>query len=119
MKIKSTTRIGSMILTFPQLEDVFELHDVEIDDEVISMSVKGVCRAFGLDIDEVLGDLRAALSDSAGEGWLVGEDDDFEEEDDESYSEDESSYDEEAEEPEEEDYDLDEDLDGEEDDYMD
>jgi hypothetical protein len=96
MKIKNTTRIESMILVFPQLEDVFELHDVDLDDDVISMSIKQVCRHYELDIDDIMGDLRAALSDSAGEGWLVGEpgedydDDSFDDDDDYSSSEDES-----------------------------
>ena len=118
MKIKSTTRISAMIRTFPQLEDVFELHDVEIDDDVASMSVKGVCREFGLDIDEIMGDLRAALSDSAGDGWLVGEsEDDYDDDDDDdSFDED---YDDSADEPEEDDYVLDDDMDDESDEEWD
>lgn len=103
MKIKSTTRISAMLRMFPQLEDVFELHDVEVDDDVALMSVKEVCREFGLDVDDIMGDLRAALSDSAGEGWLVGEsEDDY---DDDSFDDDED-YEDSADEPEEDDYGL-------------
>lgn len=97
MKIKSTTRIDAMLRMYPHLEDVFELHDVEVDDDVSVMSVKGVCREFGLDLDEIMGDLSAALSDSAGDGWLVGESDDDDEVDDDYDDDSEEEFDEEDE----------------------
>jgi hypothetical protein len=110
MKIKNTTRVESMIRVFPQLEDVFELHDVELDDDVTSMSVKQVCRHYDLDIDDIMGDLRAALSDSAGEGWLVGEsDDDY---DDDSFDDD-DDYSSSGDEPKEEEYGINDDMDDE------
>ena len=108
MKIKNTTRIESMIVVFPQLEDVFELHDVDLDDDVISMSIKQVCRHYELDIDDIMGDLRAALSDSAGEGWLVGESD--EDYDDDSFDDDDEDYSSSEHESEEEDYVIDDNI---------
>lgn len=89
MKIKPTTRISAMLRVYPQLEDVFEAHDVEVDDDVMSMSIRRLCSEYGLDADDILGDLRAALRDSADDGWMVGEDElDEEEEEDEDEEED-------------------------------
>jgi len=96
MKIKATTRINAMLRMYPQLEDVFELNDVDVD-RVSDRSVKAVCFEYELDLDEVLGDLRSALRDSAGEGWLVADEeleDAYDEDDEDDEDEDEDEFEE-------------------------
>lgn len=89
MRVKATTRVRSMVRTYPQLEDVLGWHDIEVDDDVLAMTIAEVCDEFGLDLDEVLEDIQASLRDSAGEGWpVVRDEDDEDEADDDSEFED-------------------------------
>lgn len=90
MRIKPSTRVHSMLRVHPQLEEVLEDHDVDAD-EVSALSLREVCAEYGLDLDEVIDDLKASLRDSPTEGWL-GVDEEEEEEDSDDY------YDEEDEE---------------------
>ncbi|MEL6341778.1 MAG: hypothetical protein AAFV53_01500 [Myxococcota bacterium] len=88
MRIKAGTRVRKMLRAYPQLEDVLGWHDIEVDDDVQSMSLRKVCLELGLDLDELLDDIQASLRDSAGDGWPVDEDLD----DDEGDDDDEDDY---------------------------
>lgn len=101
MRIKPSTKIHAMLRIHPQLEEVLEDHDLDVD-EVSSKSIRQACSEADLDIDEVLEDLKASLRDSATEGWLsveeVEEEDDSEddyedEEEDDYYDEDDTAVD--------------------------
>ena len=115
MRVKATTRVRSMVRTYPQLEDVLGWHDIEVDDDILAMSIVEVCDEFGLDLDEVLEDIQAALRDSAGEAWPVERDEDDEDDDSDSEYEELEREREAASPPEEDDVDLDDDDDEEED----
>ena len=86
MRIKPSTKVHSMLRIHPQLEEVLEDHDLDVD-EVSSMSVRQACVENELELDEVLEDLRASLRDSATEGWLSVEQDD-----DDEYDSDDDDY---------------------------
>ncbi|MFT5685295.1 MAG: hypothetical protein ACI8RZ_006245 [Myxococcota bacterium] len=91
MRIKPSTKIQAMLRIHPQLEEVLEDHDLDLE-EISAMSIRKACGTADLDVEEVLEDLKASLRDSATEGWLVGDDDsaadgdsedDYEDEDEE------------------------------------
>ena len=90
MRIKPSTKIHAMLRVYPQLEEVLEEHDIDAD-ESSEMSIRKACGALQLDIDEVLGDIKSSLRDSATEGWLDVEESDLDESDEE-YSEDDDYY---------------------------
>lgn len=100
MRIKPSTKIHAMLRIHPQLEEVLEDHDLDVD-EISSKSIRHACNEADLDIDEVLEDLKASLRDSATEGWLSVEDveedddseDDYEDEEDDYYDEDDTAVD--------------------------
>jgi hypothetical protein len=94
MRIKPSTKINAMLRIHPQLEEVLEDHDLDID-EVGTLSLRQACAEFELDVDEVLEDIEASLRDSATEGWLDVEDPDTADEDSDSEDDD---YEEEEEE---------------------
>ena len=89
MRIKPSTKVHSMLRIHPQLEEVLEDHDLDVD-EISQMSVRQACVENELELDEVLEDLRASLRDSATEGWLDVEQE--EDESDEDYESDEDDY---------------------------
>ena len=89
MRIKPSTKVHSMLRIHPQLEEVLEDHDLDVD-EISQMSVRQACAENELELDEVLEDLRASLRDSATEGWLDVEQE--EDESDEDYESDEDDY---------------------------
>lgn len=89
MRIKPSTKVHSMLRVHPQLEEVLEDHDLDVD-EISQMSVRQACVENELELDEVLEDLRASLRDSATEGWLDVEQE--EDESDDDYESDEDDY---------------------------
>ena len=97
MRIKPSTRIHAMLRIHPQLEEVLEDHDLDVD-AISSKSIRQACGDADLEVEIVLEDLKASLRDSATEGWLSVEEDD--EGDYEDYEDD---YEDDEEEDEEED----------------
>ena len=93
MRIKPSTKIHSMLRIYPQLEEVLEDHDINVDD-VGTLSVRRACLEYELDVDDVVGDLKASLRDSATEGWLDVEDDAVSEDSDDDYDEEDDYYEE-------------------------
>jgi hypothetical protein len=89
MRIKPSTKVHSILRIHPQLEEVLEDHDLDVD-EISQMSIRQACGENDLELDEVLEDLKASLRDSATEGWLdvVQEED----ESDDDYESDEDDY---------------------------
>ncbi len=87
MRIKPSTRIHAMLRIHPQLEEVLEDHDLDVD-AINSKSIRQACSEADLDVDEVLEDLKASLRDSATEGWLSVEEDD----DSDDYDDDDDDY---------------------------
>ena len=89
MRIKPSTKVHSILRIHPQLEEVLEDHDLDVD-EISQMSIRQACEEFELELDEVLADLKASLRDSATEGWLDVEQE--EDESDDDYDSDEDDY---------------------------
>ncbi len=93
MRIKPSTRIHAMLRIHPQLEEVLEDHDLDVD-AISSKSIRQACGDAELEVEVVLEDLKASLRDSATEGWLSVEDDegDYDDEDDDYEEEEEDDY---------------------------
>jgi hypothetical protein len=98
MRIKPSTRIHAMLRIHPQLEEVLEDHDLDVD-AINSKSIRQACGDADLEVEIVLEDLKASLRDSATEGWLS-----VEEDDEGDYDDEEEDYDDEDEDEDEDDY---------------
>lgn len=86
MQIVPRSRIRRLLRVHPRLEEVFEWHDIPVeDDEVEAMSLKAAAREFDADLETLLDDVRRIAEESGEENeWMAGDDDDeYVDEDDE------------------------------------
>ncbi len=76
MAIHARTRVADLIEDHPDVDEVFETYGIEVDDDVMAMTLKEVCRTEGLNYWEFKSDIVEAV------GWDGSAEDDDEEEDD-------------------------------------
>ncbi|MCB9779498.1 MAG: hypothetical protein H6742_13125 [Alphaproteobacteria bacterium] len=91
MKISGRLRVADLLEEFPEVDEVFESHDVEITDELMDKTLSVLCRTEGIDWIDLKADLREAV------GWDgSAEFDDEEEEEEEDWYEESEEEEEEA-----------------------
>jgi len=87
MQIDTQLRIRSLVRTYPVLEEVLGWHDIEVDESVLPMRLESLCDSVGLDVDEVIHDLLAALKEAGIDINEMEEQEEEEEEEDDDTSE--------------------------------
>ena len=97
MKFGPRTRVGVLLSRFPELETVLEWYRVRLDEVDYRLRIDQFCDRNDIDMDDLLAEFEAALSDDEDE------DDDYDEDDDDDYDDDDDD------EPDLDDFELDED----------
>jgi hypothetical protein len=82
MNLGPTTRIGLLLRTYPELEEILEGYDVEFEPEHEMLSVRAFCNVHDIDLADILAEFREAVEDDDEDASWLDDDDDGEDEDD-------------------------------------
>jgi hypothetical protein len=86
MNLGPTTRIGLLLRTYPELEEILEGYDVEFEPEHEMLSVRAFCNVHDIDLADILAEFREAVEDDDEDASWLDDDDDgdfgFDDEDD-------------------------------------
>ena len=69
--MKPNVRVQSIIDRFPEVENIFSMYEIELDEESSQLTVEQICDQFDVDIEDILLDLEEFLEDSRRAKWLA------------------------------------------------
>ena len=69
--MKPNVRVQSIIDRFPEVENIFSMYEIELDEESAQLTVEQICDQFDVDIEDILLDLEEFLEDSRRAKWLA------------------------------------------------
>ncbi len=68
--MNGNVRVQSIVDHYPDVESVFSMYDVELTDDIIGLTIEGLCDAYDIDIEDLILDLEEAVADSKNAEWL-------------------------------------------------
>ena len=69
--MKPNVRVQSIIDRFPEVENIFSMYEIQLDEESSQLTVEQICDQFDVDIEDILLDLEEFLEDSRRAKWLA------------------------------------------------
>ena len=87
--MKPNVRVQSIIDRFPEVENIFSMYEIDLDEDSAQLTVEQICDQFDVDIEDILLDLEEFLEDSRRAKWLANGSEDWTEgftEEEELYS---------------------------------
>jgi len=69
--MNSNIRIQSILERYPEIEQIFQMYEVELSDDITSFTIEQLCEEYDLDIEDVIMDIEEVIEDSKQTEWLA------------------------------------------------
>ena len=69
--MNSNIRIQSILERYPEVENVFNMYEVDLTDDFTNLTIEQLCDSHGLDIEDILMDIEELIQDSRQAEWLA------------------------------------------------